>query len=267
MSLGCTMNVAFDLGLLARVEEAGINASAPREQRWIDGWLVRFSPGKAKRARCIQAVAAGRLPIDLKLARCLPVFAAAGLRPVVRITPFSEPAGLDRQLAELGMERIDETFVMVATAIGRPRVLPVVGAAAEAARIESVDGATFASWIGEARGSSEVEQRAHQDRITAAPVPHRAFLAFDATGAPVAGGQGVTEGDVTGLYDVFARVGARGQGFGERICRHLLADAAQAGATLAYLQVDAENESARRIYRRLGFEDAYTYHYRAGRPA
>ena len=76
--------------LLARIEDAGINASAPREQRWIDGWLVRLSPGKAKRARCIQAVAPGRLGID-EQARALP----AALRrrracaPYVRITPFS----------------------------------------------------------------------------------------------------------------------------------------------------------------------------------
>ena len=262
MSFGCTMNVAFDLGLLARIEEAGINASAPREQRWIDGWLVRFSPGKAKRARCIQAVAPGRLPIDQKLARCLPVFAAAGVRPCVRITPFSEPAGLDRRLAEMGMERLDDTHVMVAPSIARPQALPAVGPAAQAARIESVDGASFARWIGEARGSSALERSSHEERIVRPAVPHRAFLAFDSDGTPVAGGQAVTEDDITGLYDVFTLPARRGQGFAERICRHLLDDAVEAGATIAYLQVDAENESARRVYRRLGFEDAYTYHYR-----
>src|SRR6185436_9700071 len=109
------MNPAFAEALLARIEDAGINASAPREQRWIDGWLVRFSPGKAKRARCIQAVAAGRLPLDERLARCLAVYAAARLQPYVRITPFSQPAGLDEALAARGMERLDDTRVMVAT--------------------------------------------------------------------------------------------------------------------------------------------------------
>jgi hypothetical protein len=38
------------LALLSRIEDAGINASAPQQQRWIDGWLVRFSPAKAQRA-------------------------------------------------------------------------------------------------------------------------------------------------------------------------------------------------------------------------
>ena len=31
---------------------------------------------------------------------------------------------------------------------------------------------------------------------------------------------------------------------------------------MGYLQVDAANEVARRIYRRLGFVDGYSYHYR-----
>ena len=43
----------FPAALLSRIEDAGLNASAPPQQRWIDGWLVRYCPGKAKRARCI----------------------------------------------------------------------------------------------------------------------------------------------------------------------------------------------------------------------
>ena len=118
------MEAPGDATLLARIEDAGINASAPPEQLWIDGWLVRFSPGKAKRARCIQAVAPGRLPVAAKLARCLPVYAVAGLRPFVRITPFSEPPGLDGSLERLGWERIDDTRVMVSAAWPAPEPLP-----------------------------------------------------------------------------------------------------------------------------------------------
>ena len=59
---------AFDPLLLSRIEDARLNASAPPQQRWLDGWLIRFSPGKAKRARCINAVAAGRLSLEEKIA-------------------------------------------------------------------------------------------------------------------------------------------------------------------------------------------------------
>ena len=58
----------MDEALLSRVEDASLNASAPPQQRWLDGWLVRYSPGKARRARSINAVATGRLPLTQKLA-------------------------------------------------------------------------------------------------------------------------------------------------------------------------------------------------------
>ena len=94
------MSTALPATLLSRIEDASINASAPPQQRWVDGWLLRFSPGKAKRTRCVQAVAEGRLPLDERLALCHAVMDAAGLPLVVRLTPFSLPAGLDDALGQ-----------------------------------------------------------------------------------------------------------------------------------------------------------------------
>ena len=250
---------AFDPELLARIEDAGINASAPREQRWIDGWLVRFSPGKAKRARCVQAVAAGHLGLDAKLARCLALYQRAGLRPFIRITPFSEPEGLDGRLAELGMERIDDTRVMVASI--DPGSAGVSWPDGHACM--PCDAASFTEWIGTGRGSTPGEREAHRQRVEDAPVPHRACWVRDGDGARLAGGQVAIEDDLAGLYDVFTVPEARGRGLAGALCRHLLHLAAEEGAKTAYLQVDAENETARRVYRKLGFVDAYAYHYRS----
>jgi hypothetical protein len=94
--------------LLSRIEDAGLNASAPPQQRWVDGWLVRYSPGKAQRARCINAVAHGRLPLPDKLAYCQALYRATGLRLLFRITPFSQPAGLDDWLAQRGYQRFED---------------------------------------------------------------------------------------------------------------------------------------------------------------
>ena len=242
---------------LARIEDAGVNASAPRQQRWVDGWLVRLSPGKAKRARCIQAVAPGRLPVAEKLAICLPLYAAAGLRPYLRITPFSQPAGLDAQLELMGMAQLDDTRVMVLPELDS--MARVEGTAA----IEDSDAAAFVAWIAAMRGSGAQERQAHLDRVAHSPVPHRAVVMRNAAGSIVAGGQSVIEGDVVGLYDVFTAESERGRGRAGAICRRLLQDARQGGARIGYLQVDAGNAAARRAYFALGFVDAYAYHYRS----
>src|SRR5215208_6365523 len=103
----------FTPALLSRVADAGLNASAPPQQRWIDGWLVRFCAGKAKRARCINAVADGQLPVAEKLALCQRVFDEAQLPLIVRVTPMSRPPALDAWLETAGLRAFDDTRVMV----------------------------------------------------------------------------------------------------------------------------------------------------------
>jgi GNAT superfamily N-acetyltransferase len=255
------MNHGLEPAQLIRIEEAGINASAPREQLWVDGWLVRFSPGKAKRARCVQAVAPGRLGLEARITRCLEIYERTGLRAYFRITPFSQPPDLDIRLAELGMERIDDTRVMVGPM--HPAAAPDAVAAPLDIQWQPTDPAVFAEWIGAQRGSAPTERAAHARRLCDAPVPHRAVLAVDASGTPVAGGQVAIESDRAGLYNIFTVEAARGRGVANALCRHLLDLAMHEGARTAYLQVDAGNDAARRVYRRLGFVDAYAYHYRS----
>jgi len=248
--------------LLSRIEEAGLNASAPPQQRLVDGWLLRFSPGKAKRARCINAVSAGRLPLEQKLALCQQVYDEAGLPMLVRVTPFSEPAGLDEQLEARAMRRIDDTRVMVCTAA----VGPDSAATARDLQIAPTGHEAFAQIVGGLRGSSLAQRQAHGQRLAHAPVPFSAYV-LRRDGEVVACGQMAIEGELVGLYDIFTAPSARGQGMARHLCIHLLAQARARGATTAYLQVEGANHSARAVYHRLGFADAYAYHYRTADPA
>lgn len=243
--------------LLSRIEDAGLNASAPPQQRWVDGWLVRFSPGKAKRARCINAVAEGRLPVRERLALCREVFTQADLPLAVRITPFTQPADLDTTLAHLGLAKIDDTRVMVLTRlddISAP-LLPA-GVSVDASSLDA-----FAQRVGALRGSPLSQRQAHAERLLHSPVPFHAFE-LRLHGELQACGQFAIEGDLVGLYDVFTAAPARGRGYARLLCQHLLRQARTLGAKHAYLQVEGDNHPARAIYHRLGFVDGYAYHYR-----
>jgi GNAT superfamily N-acetyltransferase len=253
------MLTGLDPLLLARIEDAGLNASAPPQQRWLDGWLVRFSPGKAKRARCVNAVAAGVQPLADKLARVAAVFTEAQLPMVVRITPFSRPADLDAQLAARHWSRIDDTRVMVCTSLDAFASQPAPPGLAW----QLLGHSAFAQAIGQLRGSALAQSQAHAQRLELSPVPFRALaLRRDSDGALLACGQFAREGDLVGLYDVFTAEHSRGQGLASRLCSRLLAQARDEGACHAYLQVDAGNHAARSVYQRLGFADGYHYHYR-----
>jgi GNAT superfamily N-acetyltransferase len=245
--------------LLSRIEDAGLNASAPPQQRWIDGWLVRFSPGKAQRARCINAVAPGRLPLSEKLAQCQALYRSAGLRLLFRITPFSQPPGLDDWLAQRGYQRLEDTRVMVCAALPRHHD----DAAPEGTGFEAVDSEAYAHIVGEFRGTAVPGRQAHAERLAHSPVPYQGMLLRAADGTVLACAQFALESDLVGLYDVFTAPAARGQGLSRRLCARLLAQARVQGARVAYLQVDAANHAARAVYRRLGFADGYAYHYRA----
>lgn len=247
--------------LLSRIEDAGINASAPPEQRWLDGWLVRFSPGKAKRARCVNAVAGGRQPLDDRLRQAAAVFAEAGLPMLVRITPFSQPRGLDHELEQRGYGTLDDTRVMVCP--GLP-ISPEGGGLPEATEWVALDAEKFAAAVGELRGSPAEQRAAHARRLALSPVRYDGYaIRRQGDDQVLACGQFAREGELVGLYDVFTRDSVRGQGWASLLCERLLRQAASQGARVAYLQVEADNQPARHIYRKLGFSDAYAYHYRA----
>ena len=81
---------------LASIESAGLESSAAPGQRMLDGWLLRLSPGKAKRARCVNALAAGHLALGDRIGLCERVYAEAGLPMIVRVTPFSDPPSYNK---------------------------------------------------------------------------------------------------------------------------------------------------------------------------
>lgn len=255
-----------DATLLSRIEDAGLNASAAWQQRWMDGWLVRFAPVKAKRARCVNAVAAGRTTVAQQLERCTAIYAEADLPLVIRITPFSQPPDLDAQLAAIGMARIDDTRVMVLDSLvsvslsEQHRDLPA------GYRIEAIGHAAFAQLVGALRGSPQAQRDAQGERLAQSPVPFQAFQVVGTDGAAVACGQFAIEAELVGLYDVFTAPAERGHGLARVLCEQMLVTAHALGARAAYLQVEGDNHAARKIYHRLGFADAYAYHYRTFDP-
>ena len=252
----------IDAQLLSRIEDTSLNASAPPQQRWMDGWIVRTSPGKAKRARCVNAVATGRLPLAQKLALARAAFEDAGLPMMVRITPFTQPLELDALLAAHGWTTLDDTRVMAMVDL-QASPFPTQPPLPAGTAWSRWPAEAYAEAVGRLRGSPPEQRLAHAERLKSSPIPYEGYaVQHVASGEVLACGQFAREAELVGLYDVYTAEAARGQGLARRLCERLLFLAAAQGARVAYLQVEADNHPARQIYQRLGFTDQYAYHYR-----
>jgi len=244
---------------LTRIEEAGLNALQTQQQLFYDGWLLRVSPGSAKRARSVNPYFGSTLALDRKIAHCERLYAARDLPTLFRITPFAVPSELDEALAKHGYVVFQPTYVQ-ATALNRP---PDLSLDAEM-ELAAPPIAEFVEQVAALRGSSPEQCAAHLERLAHTPLATRALVARQ-DGRTIGCGQIVLDRDLAGVYDMVTDSAFRGRGIATAIVAELLSWAWQHGATTAYLQVDAENKAALAVYRRFGFDTAYTYHYR-GRP-
>lgn len=247
--------------LCGQAEHAGLHASATSGQFWLDGWLIRLSPDKAKRSRCVNAFAPGVLPLDQKLQACARLFARAGLPLILRLTPYSQPPGLDAALEARGWHRFDDTRVLLLPEIAAGPGQPMPAALSARA----LGAAEFAQTIGALRGTPAATIAAHARRLADARLRHAGWV-WSRGSQVLACGQYVREGACVGLYDVFVDPVARNRGLAQALCADLLGRARAEGARTAYLQVDADNGPALAAYRRLGFVDGYGYHYRSPDP-
>ncbi len=235
-----------------RLEELSLNSSAPPGQLLYDGWIVRLAPGKAKRARSVNAFYPSALPLDEKIAHCQALFRGAGLPLLFRMTPFCQPAGLDRDLEDRGFARFESTSVQCATLDPGCARLPTWEDEPVAEWIEAVAGL---------RGSPALQVAAHRARLESLPLPMRP-IALREGGVVVAAGLTIVEGDCAGLFDIVTHPETRRRGHARRLVGALLRAAWELGARHAYLQVEAGNAAALELYRGFGFRERYRYWYR-----
>lgn len=251
---GPSSSAAFDL---VRIEESGLNVLQTQRQLFFDGWLLRLSPGVAKRGRSVNPHFGSSLPLAGKLAYCERVYAQHALPTLFRLTPWSRPADLDAALEGRGYAAFGETFVQ-AVKLDRPPELPEC---ADDVLLEAPETVAFVDAVGDLRSSTPSQREAHLERLVNSPLAKR-HAVVRAAGRVVCTAQVVVEGPLVGIFDVVTAEDARRRGYGTLACASLLSWAWQHGAQVAYLQVSADNAPAIAAYRKFGFATVYTYHYR-----
>lgn len=249
---------------IAWLEAAAADALAPAEELHADGWRLRFNEGVTRRGNSVLPEARGERPLAGKLSEVEAFYRTRGVVPRIQLTAAAQPARLDDELAGRGWEREPGASVLHHALEELPERPAAAADGADDVRVSQRPDAGYrAVQDVVVPGTAAWSDRRAQALTRAGLVPWHLEIRDD-DGRAVAAGLAVLDPErrCVGLFSLATIPEARGRGHGRALVTAALGRARAAGAHGAYLQVDARNDAALRLYRRLGFVVHHAYHYR-----
>ncbi len=247
---------------IRRLEELTLNAWPALQTLNLDGWVLRFADGYTRRANSVNPLYPLQGDLNRNLALAEAHYTRRGLPPVFKLTPASEPAGLDAALAARGYAEDARTSMQLLD-LGAP--------APSAPGVADITEAIREDWLAAFYALAGTPAR-HQPtlrRMLGLLAPQTAFATLAcpssvgaAEGQVVACGLAVLEAGHVGLFDIVTDPAHRRKGHARRLILDLLAWARGQGAHTGYLQVMLNNPPALALYAGLGYREVYQYWYR-----
>jgi ribosomal protein S18 acetylase RimI-like enzyme len=235
------------------IERATLAAVAPQEVLEIGGWLVGLDPGSIRRAASAVPLAHD-LPADPGvLDQIEAAYGARGLSPAFRLGdgPDLEPVRVE--LARRGYGFQQPTLVKIAPVSAVQNVTD-----REPAEIaDRPDEAWAAVFLGE--GFDPVDGAYRVKALSRSPGAR--FGMVRDGGRTIAVGCGAYAHGWASFHGMRTDLARRGEGLAGRVLAGLAGEARARGIERAFLQVVEENDPARALYRRAGFELAWRYFY------
>lgn len=240
-------------GVLA-IETAGLKAWPGIEVERDGGWVRQAANGYTKRANSVQSLD----PDDDKNAeqRILAAdswFRARHLTQVFRVTPLAAPV-VRAALDDLRWGRLDESHLF-AMELGPQD-------AHSWAEVLAADDPAFFAAQRILRGYDDRMLAKLRGVVAALTVPARGIVLRDAEGDPVATALMAIADGIVITGNVITSPTERRKGHAAVMMRSGLAWAHGAGATVAALNVQADNSAAIALYSGLGYGYQYDYSYR-----
>lgn len=227
---------------VARIEDHAAAAWPSTHTEQGGGWLLRHTPGVGKR-RNNSALPIGPVP-SAGVAEAF--YSVRDLPVIVQVSPAGEHTALDAELAGRGYRHDAPTLVLTA---------PVAAVAAPEPDVVIVPELT-PRWRA-AYGNEAVSEHVLA-RITAAT----GYASVLIGGQIAALGLFVAGDGLSGVFCMATAPEHRRKGLAAAILRAGAVWSAEQGAEMLYLQVEEDNDAARRLYGKTGFTFSHSYHYR-----
>mgnify|MGYP003576805186 FL=1 len=242
----------MDHHAIESLEKATLAAVPPREVLALDGWLLALDPGTVGRAHSAvptrhEGIDAGLVP-EIERRYC-----ERGLNAVFRLPRVAGFDDLREALLARGYVGTQPTLTMVGET-SSAAALPSSGIAVELTAAAGDDWA--AVYLGS--GFDPVDGACRVGLLRSSR--QSLFAGVRMEGRVVAVGCGCFAEGWWGVHGMRTAAAWRGRGFAAAILAALGDEAVRRGIGRAFLQVESSN-TARSIYRRAGFADAWSYDY------
>ena len=243
-----------DVDRIRLLEDIGADAWPAATTIRHEGWRLGLDRGVTRRANAVLPNGPVADPDGL-IALVERRYRDHGLRPCFKMTAAAEPGDLDRRLARRGYHAEGHSLVLVADA--RNVALP------SSPRIGvTLQEQPTRAWLDTCWPAERADQRAALEQIAARVPAPRTFGLARLDGAAAGAALAVAGRGWVGLTAVHTLPAQRRRGVAQRLLGVLTGWAVAQAAPQLYLQVEADNDAARRLYAGLGFTEAYRYHYR-----
>jgi GNAT superfamily N-acetyltransferase len=235
-------------------ERAGLKAWPGIEVEWDGHWVRRATLGYTQRANSVQAFdPADDADAPARIEAAARWFVARGLPPIFRVTPLAGP----RVVAALVAAdwRLNDASHLFAMELGSTEPDP------RGVLYDFMD-PVFLGVQQRLQGYADERLERLKKLLAVIDSPGKGVVLRSLEGEPVASAlMVVADGIViTGL--VFTDTTQRRKGYAAAMMRTGLAWAREAGATVAALNVAADNPEGQALYRSLGYTHQYDYTYR-----
>lgn len=251
--------ISSDISEIERLADAAWPAA---EQVALGPWKLRASGGVTHRANSVFAVTRAPVPdVTSLIAAAEDFYDARGLWTVFHISDAVAPADLDRILEARGYAVGASSEVWTASVADVAACTaggPTAGDLVASPRPDQV-------WFDCAYPEPEPRRSLHEAIVLRIAQP-TLFVSIREAGVAIACGFVVSGGSAAGIFSMKTHAAHRGRGLARRVLEALARWAAERGNRGLYLQVSGDNAVAHSVYRRCGFERAYSYHYRVRKP-
>ena len=246
-----------DADRIASLEKLAYNAWTARHAERYGHWFLRADEGVTRRANSVFPYGAPPTSnLQDAVEHCIGFYKKHDILPRFQVTSASKPNGLDKSLEDLGFAFEMRTYLQIAPIDKLLHFEPTINVEI-LTEPEPIWIRTYAEAGGFGNHSMKI-----REGIFRRTASDKAFALAGTNEDGMGAGLGVLEGDWLGLFGIETLPSHRRKGVATAVNHALASWGAQQGARRVYLQVEASNDIALKLYSKMGFETEYHYWYR-----